>query len=112
MRDALRGAQPAPLPSGVWRDPTQPTPPPSFIPNADVTASTGPLQLSGSRPTTTTPAPPIQTPQPVAQTQTRTPRRDPIADLLPPASIPQPGVQQQRIAPAQQKGFFDKLFGG
>ena len=111
MREALRGVPPTPLPSGVWRDPAQPTLPPSLLPPPDQSPPSAalPVQLPGSRAA----APP--TPQPVAQVQpqTRTPRRDPIADLLPPATIPQPGGGAQRPAgPPRQGGFFEKLFGG
>jgi penicillin-binding protein 1A len=115
MREALRGMPPSPLPSGVWRDPTQPTAPPSLPPSQPEetpTVGAAPVQLPVSR----TAAPP--TPQPVAQNvsqvaapTTRTPRRDPIADLLPPASIPQSGGVAQRAPPVRQRGFFDTLFG-
>ena len=111
MREALRGMPASPLPSGVWRDPAQPTLPPSLPPpqpEETPVVSAAPVQLPANR----IAAPP--TPQPVSQVQsqaTRTPRRDPIADLLPPASIPQPGGAPQRATPARQRSFFDTLFG-
>ncbi len=118
MKDALRGASPTPLPSGLWRDAAQPTPPPAIprppgdigtgpasAPVASAPPSTGPLQLPGSaRPP---PTPVAMRPAPV---RPGAPRRDPIADLLPPASIPQAGGA--RTPPPPEKGFLERIFGG
>ena len=117
MKEALAGAQPTPLPQGLWRDAAQPTPPPTIRPPADapgpLTASipSGPIQLTGARqqpqitPSRPSPAPPTR---PGAK------RRDPIADLLPPADSPGSGAKPpgRPPAPERQPGFFDRLFGG
>jgi penicillin-binding protein 1A len=116
MREAHKSAPPQTLPTGLWRDAAQPTPPPSIRPPADIplpvaSSSSGPIQLPGGA--KATPA----APSPAAPQKPPAPRRDPIADmLLPPASIPSgkpaPKPQAQQQAPAQEKGFFQKLFGG
>jgi penicillin-binding protein 1A len=116
MRDAHKGIPAAPLPSGVWRDPVQPMPPPSFTPPADVPmASNQPMPLP--LPQASPPAQIAPQAQPVAVRQIGgpvrpgAPRRDPIADLIPPASIPQ-GSAIRRTAPPPEKGFLQSLFGG
>ncbi len=116
MREAHRNIPPAPLPGGLWRDAAQPTPPPAIRPPENIPVAnsapgavnvsfpaSGPLQLPGAR--AAAPAVP-----PVAAKAPQ-PRRDPIADLLPPASIPA-GKAAARPAPAAEKGFLEKLFGG
>ncbi len=119
MKEALRSSPPSALPSGLWRDAAQPTPPPSIRPPVDdqapaPTASipqqgSGPLQLPGARPATVTPV--NARPPGVAPVRPGAPRRDPIADLLPPASIPAPGARRP-APPPQEKGFLEKIFGG
>jgi penicillin-binding protein 1A len=116
MKEALKSTPPTPLPSGLWRDATQPTPPPSFRPPADVPApmanaslsqSAGPMQLSGGRlaPTLVQSRP---APSPV---RPGAPRHDPIADLLPPASIPSTSAGRA-TPPLPEKGFLERIFGG
>ncbi len=109
MREAHRGVPAAPLPSGLWRDPTQPTPPPSIRPPENIPIASnspaGPLQLTGARAAAPTASPAAASKPAAAQT----PRRDPIADLLPSASIPG-GKPASRTA--TEKNFFEKLFGG
>ena len=104
MREAHTSTPPQPLPTGLWRDAAQPTPPPSLKP-ADAppapVASNGPLQLPGARAVPSTPSPAAG----------QKPRRDPIADLLPPASIPA-GKPAPKPVSAQEKGLLEKLFGG
>ncbi len=115
MKDALRSAQPTPLPQGLWRDPAQPTPPPSFRPPGDVTGSTpppgSPVQLPGARPAT---PPPTLASQPAPPVRPGSPRRDPIADLLPPENIPAPGARKTTAPqpPPPAQGFLQKIFGG
>jgi len=116
MREALQGVAPTPLPGGgTMREagPMALAPPP--IPPADVPASMpAPIPAPVTRPATVAPPPPpaqIQTQrqEPPRQEPPRAPRReqaiDQSNDLLPPASIPRSGTQQQR-------GPLDRLFGG
>ncbi len=117
MREAHKGVPPQPLPSGVWRDSVQPTPPPSFRPPGDIPVASntvgaapandaGPVQLPGARPATPVGA--------KAPTRPGMARKDPIAEmLLPPSPIPEGRpLRSQQAAPQPEKNFLERLFGG
>ena len=136
MKEAHKNIPPQGLPSGVWRTPSPAFPPASVpmpvasVPNG-LPESFSPLEPRGFERTVNSqalPAAPAGAPLPlsgaslqnsgVGQMPAGPPprRRDPIADLLPPASIPSSAGSQPR-APSprqsqQQPNFFEKLFGG
>ena len=126
MREALKGMQPSPLSAGTWRaGPTAPPRPQQDMPIATVTPPT-PVQASplpptaGNRPTTTPQsAPKTPTPMPVASAPSAPIMRngqrvEPVADLLPPATIPQGNAPRRTGSPPprDERNFIDKLFGG
>jgi penicillin-binding protein 1A len=99
MREALKGTQPASLPSGMWRNPSQAPPPP--LPPNDIgtpmaSAPGQPMRINGNGSY-------VQ--------QTRATRPDPIGALIPPAQIP---ANQRRSVPepVREPTLLDRLFGG
>ncbi len=103
MKEALKTSPPTPLPSGLWRDPAQPTPPPSLFPSNNAPPQ---VAYGGGG------ASELLTPFAAPARQTPTPRRDAVDDLLlPPADIPNTGGRRS-APPPRERNIFEQLFGG
>jgi penicillin-binding protein 1A len=109
MRESLKGVQPSLLSSGIWRGAPPLSPPQRPQQDVPVASATPgmPMQIGRPQPQ----QPPAQQ-IPVARNGGGQ-RLEPMADLLPPATIPQGNGQRRNAPPTRDdRNFFEKLFGG
>jgi penicillin-binding protein 1A len=115
MRDALKNVPPAALPSGVWRNPAGPVPPPS-APPADIGQPMATNRAAPGAPMGIAPSAQMAQGQ-FNQSRPQQYRPDPIGSLIPPGSIPN-GVNanardiNRNAMPPRERNIFEKLFGG